>query len=313
MTVERPAPEPTMVEAGSSGGAGATPGDFSAGSPSWRITAAGRFAEGGGLLAGWIDDVRQSPRIAWRLFLRGLVQQYRHSSLGIVLAFAPVSLTVLVFVLGRRSQFFASETGGVHSAFYGAFGVLLAQAFVESLGSMQRLFAGNHALLRRQNLPIEAPLLAGLIDFVFRDLMRLLVIVGLMAAFEVGPTAWSPLLPWTILGVSVAGGAIGLLTAPLAGLTGDLQVVSRVLMLVVAAVVPVFMIPPPDTVLHDVQQANPLTWLFDGARAIAYGGPGSIAAGLAMPLAAAALFLLAWLLCRIARPHVVERMIGVGA
>lgn len=264
-------------------------------------------------MAGWWDDLKQSPRMAWRLFLRHLVNQYRHSSLGILLALAPVTLTVLVFVVGRRADILSGEIGGVNSAFYGAFGVLLLQTFVEAFGSMLRLFAGNQALLRRQNLAIEPLIVAELIDFVFLGLLKVIVIAAMMAAFGIGPTPWSALLPWAVLGVSLAGGALGLLTAPLAGLTTDLQVLSRVLGFLVAGSTPVFIKPAAGTMLYQVQNANPLSWLFDGARAIAYGGSGSIAAGLWMPLASAALLLLGWLVCRIARPHVVERMIGAGA
>lgn len=312
MEAERQTLEPPASRAGLAAPSASGPPSGDRAPPVHRLTAAGRFAEGRGLCAGWLHDVRQSPRIAWRLFRRGLVQQYRHSAFGIALAFAPVTLTVLVFVFGRRAQVLSAEVDGVHSAFFGAFGVLLAQAFVETIGSMQRLFAGNGALLKRQNMPIEAPLLAGLIEIGFRDAVRLVVILGLMAAFQVVPSPWMPLLPVALLGVSLAGGAVGLLTAPISGLTADLQVLSRALMMLVAALTPVFAIPSEGSLLSDIQSANPLTWLFNGARAVAYGGSGSPLAAACMPLVSAALFLAGWLFCRIARPHVVERMLGSG-
>jgi lipopolysaccharide transport system permease protein len=277
------------------------------------VSAAGRFAASRGFVADLFADVRASPRLARRIFLRGLRQEYRHSILGIVLAFAPVALTALVIAFGRRAQIFSEEIGGVHAAFFGAFGILLAQAFSEAYASTQRLFTANAALLKRQNVAIEAPIVASLVDAAFRDLVRLAVIGILMAVFHVSPSPWFPLAAWGLLGVSLAGAALGLAAAPFAALTADLQLVARGLMVVVITVTPVFVILPPDSAFGRVQQAIPLSWAFDGIRAAAYGGSGSLwAAALAMPCSLAFVAFGAFL-CRLARPHVIERMTGGGA
>jgi len=247
------------------------------------------------------------------MFLRGFNQQYRHSVLGITLAFAPVLLTALVIAFGRRAELIATDIGGVHSAFFGAFGMLLAQAFVEGIGATQRLFTGNAAFLKRQNVPIEAPLVAVVFDFAFRDLVRIAVVGVLMAVFSVPPSPWLPLAAWAMFGLSLAGGALGLLSAPFATLTSDLQVFTRALMIVVITTTPVFMIPTPDSTLGRLQAANPLTWAFDAVRAAAYGSPGSLALAAGLPALALVLFLVGWFLCRIVRPHVLERMTGQGA
>jgi ABC-type polysaccharide/polyol phosphate export permease len=276
------------------------------------ISARGRLASPGDFLAEWRADLVQSPRLAWRLFLRGLIQQYRHSVLGVLLAFAPVILTALVIAFGRRAQLISSDMGGVNAAFFGAFGVLLAQAFVEGINAAQRLFSGSQVLLKRQNVPLEAPLLAILIDLAFRDLVRLVVIGILMGIFHVGPSPWFPLSVWAIMGVSLLGAAIGLFTAPFAGLTSDLAVFSRALTVIVITTTPVFVSLSPESVLGKVQAANPLSWIFDGVRAAAYGAPGSLAMAAIGPAAAIAVFVVGWFACRVARPHVVERMIGGG-
>ena len=69
------------------------------------------------------------------------------------------------------------------------------------------------------------------------------------------------------------------------------------------------MVPEPGSFLGAVHAANPLAWLFEGVRTAAYGAPGSLAAAAIGPLAALLIFVLGWFLCRIARPHVVERML----
>jgi lipopolysaccharide transport system permease protein len=276
------------------------------------VTAAGRFVEPRRFLADWIDDIRGCPRLAWRMFLRGFNQQYRHSVLGVILAFAPVLLTALVIALGRRAQIVASDIGGVHSAFFAAFGILLVQAFVEGIGATQRIFTVNAAFLKRQVVPIEAPLVAAVFDLAFRDLVRLAVIGVLMATFAVPPSPWLPLAAWAIFGISLAGGAIGLVSAPFSSLTTDLQVFTRALMILVITTTPVFLVPAPESALGRVQAANPLTWAFDAVRAAAYGAPGSLAlAACLLPVGFAA-FLVGGFACRVAKPHLLERMTGQG-
>lgn len=254
-------------------------------------------------------DAAGSPPIAWRLFVRGLIQQYRHSSLGIVLAFAPVVLTALVFTFGRRSHLVAGEIGGVNSAFFGACGMLMAQGFLEAFNATRRLFAGNQALFRRQSLSIEGPLGAILLDLAFRSLIRLAVLALLMALFAVPPAATAPLAAGGILGLSLTGAGLGLLLAPPSALAQDLNVFSNALPLLLFTVTPVFLVPEPDSILARVQAANPLAWLFSGIRAAAYGAPGSMNAVIVGPLVGLLMLGLGWFVCRIARPHVVERML----
>lgn len=276
------------------------------------VTAAGRFAGRGRFLADWIDDVRGCPRLAWRMFVRGFNQQYRHSVLGLALAFAPVTLTTLVMAFGRRAQMISSDIGGVHAAFFGAFGILLAQAFTESLVESQGLFTRNAAFLKRQNIPIEPPLVASVLELAFRNLVRIVVIGVLMACFSVTPSPWFPLAAWAMFGVSLAGAAIGLMSAPLASLTVDLQAFSRAFTIVVITTTPVFVVPAADSAIGRFQAANPLTWAFDAVRCAAYGAPGSLAIAACLPPVALAFFLVGWFACRIAKPHVLERMTGQG-
>lgn len=276
------------------------------------VTAAGRWADPRAFLADWIDDVRGCPRLAWRMFLRGINQRYRHSILGTALAFAPVALTALVLAFGRRAQLISEDVGGVNAAFFGAFGILLAQAFSEAVSDAQRLFTGNSAFLRRQNVPIESPLVACLLELAMRDVVRIAVIAILMACFSVSPSPWMPLAAWALFGISLAGAALGLASAPFASLTADLQVLARALLILVIATTPVFVVGSPESPLGRIQAAIPLSWAFDAVRAAAYGAPGSLAVAAGTPIVAAGLFLGAWFLCRLARPHVLERMTGQG-
>lgn len=241
--------------------------------------------------------------------MRGLIQQYRHSSVGILLAVAPVVLTSLVYTFGRRSHLVATEIGGVNSTFYGVEGVLMVQTLLEAFNGMRRLFAGNQALFRRQNLAVEGPIMAALVDLGFRLLIRFTVLGLLVMLLRVPVVPTFPLAIWGFVGLSVAGAGLGLLLAGPGTLAQDLNVVSGVLPLILFAVTPVFMVPPTDSVLSAIQAANPLAWLFDGIRTAAHGGDGSIGAAVVGPLVGLGILAAGWLVCRVARPHVVERML----
>jgi ABC-type polysaccharide/polyol phosphate export permease len=279
------------------------------GTPVRLHAASSRLRDPRRVLREWARDAAGSPPVAWRLFVRSLIQQYRHSSMGMFLAFAPVVLTALVFTFGRRSNLVAGEIGGVPSTFFGACGMLMAQGFLEAFNATRRLFAGNQALFRRQSLPVEGPLGAILLDVGFRYLIRLAVLALLMALFAVSPAATAPLAAWGLLGLPLVGAGLGLLVASPSALAQDLNILSSALPLILFTVTPVFLQPAPGSLLGRVHAANPLAWLFEGVRAAGYGAPGSLTAAVLGPLVGVLLLMLGCFVCRIARPHVVERML----
>ena len=130
-----------------------------------------------------------------------------------------------------------------------------------------------------------------------------------MALFAVPPAVTLPLAAWGLVGLSLAGAGLGLLVAPPSALQQDINIFSSALPLILFTVTPVFMVPEPGSFLGAVHAANPLAWLFEGIRAAAYGASGSLAAAAIGPLVAMLIFMVGWFLCRIARPHVVERML----
>jgi len=260
-------------------------------------------------VADWAADVRRAPPAAWLLFQRHLTQQFRQSSLGLLLAFAPAVTTALVFTYGRRINIFAADTGGVNSAFFSVFGMLLAQTFLETLQSGRRLFAGSQIFLRRQSASLEPPVLAAVLDAGFHAAIRTIVLAGLMVLFAVRPAPTAPLAILGIAGLSLCGLGLGFLLAPSSALRQDLNVLLSGLPIILFTVTPVFLVPPPESFLGRIHALNPLSWLFNGIRAAAYGGHGSVLFAAAAPFVGFLLLGLGWALCRVARPHIVERMI----
>lgn len=258
----------------------------------------------------WAVDLAASRTVAWRLFRRQLAQQYRHSTLGILWAFAPAALTALVLIGGQRGEV-PGATSGVPGAFYGVFGVGLAQTFLESLGATRRIFLEHQSLLRRQGSPLDGLIAAGLLAVGFNVLVRMTVLVAVFALFRVGPEPTTVAAAVAgLLGVALLGAGIGLLIAPANALKRDFDHAFVLLPWLLFAATPVFMPATPGTAFAWICAVNPLAWLFDGIRAAAYGGDGHVAAALAGALAGVMATLAGWLVCRVARPHVLERMLG---
>ena len=243
------------------------------------------------------------------LFRRHLAQQYRFSSLGLVWACAPAVATALVLVAGQRTHLIDEAKGGVPAAFYGVFGLTLAQTFLDAITVCRRVFIQHQPVLRRQNVPLEGFILAALLEAGFNLLLRLGVLAVICFLCSVVPTAALPVALWGICGVLCLGAGCGLLLAPFNSLGRDIDNLMALFPWLLFAVTPVFVGVAAGSVFARIHAVNPLAWLFDGIRAAAYGGNGSLLAAACGPLVGVALLIVGWLFCRLARPFVVERML----
>lgn len=269
----------------------------------------GRLRDPGRFVREWLGDIRSCRSTARRLFLRHLAQQYRFSSLGLLWAFAPSVLTALVLVGGQRAHV-VGPSGGVPAAFFGVFGIALAQTFLEALNATRRVFASHAQLLRRQNVPLEGLVVASFIDVAFGMLVRLSILAAVFFLFDVRPAASTLVLALVgYVGVAMAGAGLGLLIAPVNALKRDVEHAFNLLPWGLFAVTPVFVPPGKGTILGRICAANPLAWLFDGIRAAAYGGEGVPSAAVVGAVVGLLMLVAGGLFCRIARPHVVERML----
>jgi lipopolysaccharide transport system permease protein len=276
-----------------------------------RVHAAeGRLVDIGDFFHAWAVDVRGAGPVAWRFLQRSLAQKYRFSSLGLAWAVLPAAMTALVLIGGQRMHTLATGDSGVPAAFYGIFGLIIAQPFLEAFQETRRLFVNNRHMLRRQKMPIEGLITAILLEVFFNTAVRLLVVAGVFFLFAVPPVvATLPLALWGIGGVILAGAGLGLMLAPASVLKPDIENAMIALPWLLFAVTPVFIIPAAGSALAMIQQTNPLGWLFDSIRTAAYGADGSLVGAAAGPVAGLLILMIGWFFCRLARPHVIERML----
>ncbi len=274
-----------------------------------EASAASRLRRPRQFVADALSDLHGSRPTVLRFFKRGLIQRYRNAQLGLLWAVAPSLIVALVITSGQRAQLVGDVPGGIPPAFYGVFGIVVAQTFLDGLNSTRGVFGANQALLARGNLLIEGLIGAALVDAAFNTALRLLVAVGAFAWFGIVPAATAPLAILGLAATLLVGAGLGLMVAPVSVLQRDIANVFSFLPWVLFATTPVFVSPKPGTLMHTAMAGNPLGMLFDSVRTAAYGAPGSVAAALAGLPVGFALVVLGWLVCRFWRPYVVERMV----
>ena len=260
-----------------------------------------------GFLRSAVQDLKAARPTMLQFFQRTMVQRYRFSSLGILWAFAPSLITAVVLWAGNINR--VIPKGEISPAFYGVFGLALGQTFLDGLNSLRTLYTSNLSILRRDNVPLEGIIAGSLLEVIFNTVVRILVVIVSLLVFKITPSIVSPLSLLGFLGVALLGGSVGLILAPFTALKRDIDNIMNFLPWVFFACTPVFVQVTKGSLVAHFYQLNPRSWIFDSTRSLAYGAPGIIWPAL-VSVPASLLFLsMGWLLCRLWRPYVIERLL----
>jgi lipopolysaccharide transport system permease protein len=262
-----------------------------------QLSEPGRFLQDAG------RALARSLPIAWPLFVGNVRVRYRRSLLGYLWLLLPAVATTLVCVELQSRRLVAVGASELPYALHVASGIVLWQLFVEALNAPLTHLKASRQIITRSRVPHEALILAGAMEVALNAAARLIVLVPVLWAFGVAPQGAMLAVPMGVLALMLLGLAIGLLLAPWGLLFED---VARALMLFVGLwffLTPIIYAGPVEGALR----WNPVTPLLETTRSwIAGGGaaPGfwGVAAGALVGLGAA------WLLYRLARPHVVARL-----
>lgn len=255
----------------------------------------GRFA------AAAVNDLRQSPAVAWRLVRSGMQARHRRAWLGYLWLLLPTLGTTVVWSYVQARRIVNIPAADVPYPVYVLAGTILWQLFVDALNApLQQLTAGR-ALITRSRVPHEALILAGLFETLFNFAVRLIVLVPVLFYFDMPPRASMALLPLGVAALALLGLALGIAVAPLGLLYDD---VGRGIALVTGLW---FFLTPILYPARGVMHWNPLTPLVDATRGWLIGGSADSRFALVFALTIP-LLLAAWLFVRLARPHVVARL-----
>ncbi len=254
-------------------------------------------------------DLLASRELAWRLLVRDISVKYRQSFLGILWAIIPPIITAAGLSLAKNVGVINLGSTELPYPAYVMFSMTLWQTFVEALNAPLAGVNQAKPMLAKINFPREAIILAKVGEVFFNFGIKLILIIGLFLWFQISVT-WSILLtPVALLHLVLLGTGIGLLLAPLGSLYQD---VSKALPLVVAPwlmLTPVIYPVPKGTWFGVIVNLNPVTPLLVTIRELATTGIISnpagfwVASGIGLVI-----FLVAWVMYRLAMPFIVERM-----
>jgi len=247
--------------------------------------------------------------LAWVLFHRDLMAQYRQSYLGYLWIFAPVLTTVITWTFLTSQNIVQSFDTDIPYPAYVFVGTVIWTAFSAALTQPLASFTAGSAVFMKLKVAPEAFILAGFGKLAFDLAIRLLMLVAVCIVFKVAPAATAPLV---LVGITLAmllGGAIGVLLIPIGSLYGD---VSRIVGMVVAFgmyLTPVVYPVPAAGWSRTLFEWNPMTTVVLASRDWLSHGIGShLPATIVIAAASAFLFLFGTVLLRVFLPHLVERM-----
>ena len=254
-------------------------------------------------LAASFGDLRRCGPIAWSLFTAKLRARYRRAWLSYLWLVLPALVTAVMSAYVESRKIVAIAPTGLPYPLFVFSGMVLWQTFVEALNSPLGQLAFNRQLALRSRVPHEAIILSGMIEVMLNAGLRL-VILALILVFYGQPLFGEMIfLPIGVAALGVLGLSLGLLLAPLGMLFDDMNWAIGIGTTFLFFVTPI-LYPLPAT---GIFRFNPVSPLLDTARASLRGeGPG--ANFFIVAAAAGALLLAAWLIYRLARPHVFARL-----
>jgi lipopolysaccharide transport system permease protein len=257
-----------------------------------------------------VRDLLASRELAWRLYVRDTRARYRNSLLGYVWAFVPPLVAALPFIfLNSQGVIKIGETPLPYGA-YAMIGAMIWQVFVDALNSPLNAVNGARYMLTRINFPREAILLSGLMQVGSSFLVRLLLLAGVFAWYHIAPPVTIFLFPLGILSLVLTGFVLGLLLTPLGLLYGDVQRAVGIVIPFVMFLTPVLYPTPQSGLAGKIVALNPLTPLVTTTRDwLSLGATSScLASFIAVTMLMTVLLVAAWIVYRVALPHLIARL-----
>ena len=263
------------------------------------------------LLGAMFHDLVASHELAWPLFVRDFIAQYRQTFLGYLWAFLPPLAASATFIFLESQGIVRVGSTAVPYAAFAIMGTTLWQTFVDAIQSPSTSVLNAKAMLAKVNFPREAILLAGLYMVIFNCFIRLVLLGVVMVVWRVTPGAGLLLFPVALVGLLACGTAVGLLVLPVGSLYGDISrsvpIVAQFWMLLSPVVYPL----STSGMSGRLAAWNPVAPVLTTARETLSGVPFSqLPEFFTISLIAVVLCFLGLLAYRLVMPLLIERMGG---
>lgn len=258
------------------------------------------------LLAG-LKDLRAAGAMAWRLHQGNIRARHRRSWLSWLWLLVPTLATTFACVKLRSLNVVSSGPTDVPYPVFVLTGTILWQVFVDSLNAPLQQLSGARQLITKSRIPHEAVMLVGLLDVFLNFIVRF---IGLAGALVISDGSFGPALllaPLGIMALALLGLALGLLIAPAGLLYDDVGRGISVLATFWFFLTPIAYPVPAD----GIWGINPVSPLIQTARAWIFSQdapPEAMGGFIAVTTVTLATLVLAWLIYRLAKPHLVARL-----
>ena len=202
--------------------------------------------------------------LGWQIFLRDFKVRYRRAVLGFFWAVAPViAISVMAVIIAR--QFNIADTA-VPYPLVVVTGLVVWGVFADGLSLPQQMCRRSRTFLRRSPIPYGAILVACGCYMVLNLALKSMLVAGLMVYYAVAPGSPAGLTVPALAVLGLAGLTIGAFLAPISLVYLDIRYGLPFIQLLLLLSTPVFYPMPDMGLLHDINGANPLTYLILVAR-----------------------------------------------
>jgi len=249
----------------------------------------------------------QANELGIRLFKRNLKALYRQSFLGFAWALIPPLVTAALWVFLRNNVVSVGETDMPYTVFV-ITGTLLWQIFAESLQSPIKNVQLNKNILIKINFKREGLLLSGLYEVLFNVVIKIVLLVLVLVAFQYHPSFQSINLFIDIAFIIICGFSIGLILVPVAMLYQDIQKGITVILPFLMYLTPVVYPMPKEGTAAKLLQFNPMAVYINDARDMLIGNGAFFKMDfILLSVFFVVLVLLGYIMFHIAMPIIIER------
>ena len=266
------------------------------------------------------QNMIRSKELIWQLFKRDFFAIYKKSFLGITWIFIAPVLGILSWVLLQSTGVLNAGAVEIPYPAYVLAGTTMWGLFMGFYNAAQGTLQVGKGLVMSINYPHEALLVKQVAQQIANFLITLVVMLLVLALFEVWPRWQAIFLPLVALPLFFLGAGLGLIGAMVSIVAVDLTKLANVVLGLLMWITPIIYADyVPHSLLESLIEGNPLTYLVCSARDIMlfgrlYEPTMGFSAGSSLGYFASAglsfiLFMMSWRLFFVSEDRLTERMI----
>jgi lipopolysaccharide transport system permease protein len=254
-------------------------------------------------------ELRIVPSTSWRVWRRDLRARHRQAWLGYVWLVVPPLAIALTWVYLDHAGLLRFGDTDIPYLAYVLTGTMLWLVFTDALQAPLRRLSEARPILAKARLPHETWMLAGLLDVLLGFAVRVPVLAIVLALSGAPLSAAVLLVPLGVVALAALGMAVGLVLSPIGLLYEDIRQGLTVAIGLLFFLTPVIYPWPAEGAGARLVELNPVTPLLVETRGWLTGAPGAAAVDFAAVFAGSLVLLtLAWVVYRLAQPHLVVRL-----